>query len=160
MKTNLVHTLYRVQKYGLLPIERFKKMLRPLELRMCGAQKARKTWYSMPLQVFTSFVFRVRVYEYASLSLIILFLPSPPETKDSQLPSLLPMQQEITQSVDAAVRRYNEVTPEDERTPEQRVHAMRSGAHERTTKLNVKMSKLVAVANPDNNQGFLDEVIP
>ena len=95
VKTNLVHTLYRVQKYGLLYIERFKEMLRPLELRMCGAHKARKTWYSMPLQVFTSFVFRVRVYEYASLSLIIIFLPSPSETRNLQLPFLLPMQQEI-----------------------------------------------------------------
>ena len=69
------------------------------------------------------------------------------------------MQQEIAQSVDTTVRRYNEVTPEDERTPEQHMHAMRSGAHERTSKLNVKMSKLVAVANPANSQGFLDEVI-
>ena len=103
--------------------------------------------------------FRVRVYEYASLSLIIIFLPSPPETTNLQLPSVLPVQQEIAQSADAAVRRYNEVTLEDERTPEQRVHAMRSGAHERTSKLNVKMSKLVAIANPANNQGFLDEVI-
>ena len=51
------------------------------------------------------------------------------------------------------------MTPEDERTLEQRVHAMRSGTHERTSKLIVKMSKLVAVANPANNQGFLDEVI-
>ena len=51
------------------------------------------------------------------------------------------------------------MTSEDERIPEQCVHAMRSGAHERTSKLNVKMSKLVAVANPANNQGFLDEVI-
>ena len=70
MKTNLVHTVYRVQKYGLFPIERFKEMLRPSEVRMCGAQKARKTWYSMPLQVFTSFVFRVRVYVHLSLFLI------------------------------------------------------------------------------------------
>ena len=159
VKTNLVHTLYRVQKYGLLPIERFQEMLRPSELRMCGAQKARKTWYSMPLQVFTSFVFRVRVYEYASLSLTIIFLRSSPNITNLQLPSVLPVQQEIAQSTDAAGRRYNEVTPEDDRIPEQRMHAMRSGAHERTSKLNVKMSKLVAVANPANNQGFLDEVI-
>ena len=51
------------------------------------------------------------------------------------------------------------MTPEDERTLEQRVHAMRFGAHERTSKLNVKMSKLVAIANPANQQGFLNEVI-
>ena len=131
---------------------------------MCGAHKARKTWYSMPLQVFTSFVFRVRVYEYSSLSLIIIFLPSPPETTNLQLPSVLPVQQEIAQSADAALQRYNEVTLEDERTPEQCVHAMRSGAHERTNKLNVKTMFLnlvnnVAIVNPANNQGFLDEVI-
>ena len=72
---------------------------------------------------------------------------------------MLPIQQEIAQSADVAVRRYNELIVEDERTPEQRVHAMRFGAHKRTTKLNVKMSKLVVVANPANNQGFLDEVI-
>ena len=51
------------------------------------------------------------------------------------------------------------MTLEDERSPKQRVHAMRSKAHKRTSKLNVKMSKLVAVANLVNNQGFLDEVI-
>ena len=71
---------------------------------------------------------------------------------------MLFVQQEIAQSTDAAVRRYSEMTPKDERTPEQRVHAMRSGAQERTSKLNVKMSKLVAVANPSNQQGFFDEV--
>ena len=63
---------------------------------------------------------------------------------------MLFVQQEIFQSADVAVRRYSEMTLEDERTPEQRVHAMRSGAQERTSKLNVKMSKLVAVANPSN----------
>ena len=51
------------------------------------------------------------------------------------------------------------MTLEDERTLEQHVHAMRSGAHERISKLNVKMSKLVAVVNLANNQGFLNEVI-
>ena len=86
-------------------------------------------------------------------------MPSSPRATNLQLASMLPMQQEIAQSANATVRRYNEMTPEDERSPEQRVHAMRSGAHERTSKLNVKMSKLVAVANPANNEGFLDEMI-
>ena len=69
------------------------------------------------------------------------------------------MQQEIAQFADATVRRYNEMTPEDDRTPVELVHAMRSRAQERISKLNVKMSKLVAVANLANKQGFLDEVI-
>ena len=61
-------------------------------------------------------------------------------------------------AADAAGRRYNEATPDDERRPKELVHAMRAGAKERTSKLNVKMSKLVAVANPANKPCFLEEV--
>ena len=74
-------------------------------------------------------------------------MPSLSQTKNLQLASALLVQQEIAQSADATVRRYNEMTPEDERTPEQRMHAMRSVAHERTSKLNVKMSKLVQLTS-------------
>ena len=128
MKMNLVHTMYRVQKYGLFFIERFKEMLRPSELRMCGPQKARKSWYSMPLQVFTSFVFRVRVCVHPSLFLInivcsaIFFLNN-------------------------KFKSYVGVTCVARNCPVRRC----SNAE--------VMSKLVAVANPSNQQGFLDEVI-
>ena len=72
VKTNLVHTLYRVQKYGLLPMDRFNEMLRPSEVKRCGAQKMKKTWYSMPAEVFTSFVFRVR--KIGLISIFITYL--------------------------------------------------------------------------------------
>ena len=58
VKTNLVHTLYRVQKYGNLELEKFKELLSPEEERACLAN-SRKSWYSMPLEVFTSFIFKV-----------------------------------------------------------------------------------------------------
>ena len=58
VKTNLVHTLYRVQKYGVLELEKFKELLSPEEERACLAN-SRKSWYSMPLEVFTSFIFKV-----------------------------------------------------------------------------------------------------
>ena len=58
MKTNLVHTLYQVQKYGVLELEKFKELLSPKEVKACLAN-SRKTWYSMPLEVFTSFIFKV-----------------------------------------------------------------------------------------------------
>jgi len=61
MKTNLVHMLYQVQKYSELPIEKFKEMLQPSELKRCEVHKTRNTWYKMPLEVFTSFIFRVRL---------------------------------------------------------------------------------------------------
>jgi len=35
MKTNLVHTLYRVQKYGLIEIEKFHELLSEDEVKTC-----------------------------------------------------------------------------------------------------------------------------
>jgi len=65
VKTNLVHTLYCVQKYGLLPLEKFVEMLRPSEKKRCVAvQPGRKHWYSMPIEVFMAFVFQVRCVVY------------------------------------------------------------------------------------------------
>jgi hypothetical protein len=60
--------------------------------------------------------------------------------------------------MDAAVRKYNEITPEEEKTPEELTHVMRAGAKEKTGKLNVKMTKLVTVANPALKPEFLAEV--
>ena len=58
VKTNLVHTLYQVQKYRNLELEKFKELLSSEEERACLAN-SRKSWYSMPLEVFTSFIFKV-----------------------------------------------------------------------------------------------------
>ena len=68
------------------------------------------------------------------------------------------IQQEISQAADAAVRKYTESTPPSERKPEDAAHAMRVGASERTKALTGKMGKLLAVANPSNGPGFLEEV--
>jgi hypothetical protein len=58
VKTNLVHTLYRVQKYGLMELEKFKELLSADEVKTCMAI-TRTKWYSMSLEVFTSFIFKV-----------------------------------------------------------------------------------------------------
>jgi hypothetical protein len=57
MKTNIVHTLFKVQKYGLMLIDQFKDILSPADFRRC--KKSQKTWYSLPLHVFTNFTFQV-----------------------------------------------------------------------------------------------------
>ena len=64
VKTNLVHTLYWVQKYGVLELEKFKELLSPEEERAYLAN-SRKSWYSMPLEVFTSFIFKVHFPSYS-----------------------------------------------------------------------------------------------
>ena len=63
VKTNLVHTLYRVQKYEVLDLEKFKELLSPEEVKACLAN-SRKTWYSMPLEVFTLFIFKVLFHSF------------------------------------------------------------------------------------------------
>ena len=60
--------------------------------------------------------------------------------------------------MDATVQRYNEIALAKEKIPEELTHAMRAGAKEKTRKLNVKMTKLVIVANPTLKLGFLAEV--
>jgi hypothetical protein len=68
------------------------------------------------------------------------------------------VKQEIAQAMDAALRKYNENTPQQDKTPEGLAHAMRAGAKEKTNKLNMKMMKLVTVANPTRRPEFLEEV--
>ena len=60
MKTNLVHTLYQVQKFGVMEIEKFVDLLKPGERKRCLQNRVSKKWYSIPVEVFTSFIFRVR----------------------------------------------------------------------------------------------------
>jgi len=68
------------------------------------------------------------------------------------------VQQEIAHAADAAVRKYNEVTPLEEKSDQGVANAMRVGAKERSMKLIAKMGKLLAVGNPIHGCGFLDEV--
>ena len=72
MKTNIVHTLFRVQKYGLMSIEQFNDILSPADLKV-AKKSQKKTWYSLPLNVFTNFTFQVSIF---SLSRIMVFLHS------------------------------------------------------------------------------------
>jgi hypothetical protein len=58
VKTNIVHTLFRVQKYGLMSLDQFKDLLSPAEFKRCKKSQ-KKTWYSLPLNVFTNFTFQV-----------------------------------------------------------------------------------------------------
>ena len=66
MKTNLVHTLYQVQKFGTMELEKFADLLKPREKKLCLANKDSKKWYSISREVFTSFIFRVRVFHLES----------------------------------------------------------------------------------------------
>ena len=77
MKTNLVHTLHRMQKVGTLPVEEFKGVLSPNEL--IAAKNATKLinqnrpWYNIPRAKFLEYIHSVRtqclyLFQYHSLT--------------------------------------------------------------------------------------------
>ena len=65
MKSNLVHTLFRVRKYGLMDLEKFKDVLSPSDYRRCERSN-KNTWYSLTQGVFTSFIFQVLLCDVQS----------------------------------------------------------------------------------------------
>ena len=65
VKTNTVHTLFRVQKYGLMPLEQYQDILTPADIKRCKrSQNTKKTWYTLNLHVFTHFIFQVKYQIY------------------------------------------------------------------------------------------------
>lgn len=155
VKTNTVHTLFRVRKYGLMSLDKFTEVLSPSDLRKCKrAQK--QTWYSLPLEVFTSFIFQVRIDPSYSkcqlsnssnvLSVISLNL------------SILFWQHEISVAADEGIRLHQEQSDGDV-TLESTEAAMRKAVEDKIQKLRMKMGKLVAVSNPELTDGWLQEVL-
>jgi len=53
-----VHTLYQVQKYGMMQLNKFKEILSPEEMKIF-LNNTRLKWYTIPFEVFTGFIFKV-----------------------------------------------------------------------------------------------------
>jgi len=69
------------------------------------------------------------------------------------------LQQEISQAVDAAMRKYHEITRVEEKSALGVANAMGDGAKERAKQLTSKMQKLLSIANPKHGLRFLQEVM-
>ena len=63
VKTNLVHTLHRMQKVGLLPVASFKDMLTAEELQVAQKQadsmESKKPWYPIPRVKFLDYIYSI-----------------------------------------------------------------------------------------------------
>jgi hypothetical protein len=58
VKQNLVHTLYQVQRYGQMLVEKFQDIITPAEMDQALKYKP-LSWYSLLADVLTSLIFRV-----------------------------------------------------------------------------------------------------
>jgi hypothetical protein len=57
VKTNTVHTLFRVRKYGQMDLEKLKDVLSAADFMRCKRGQ-KKTWYTMPMNISSPSSFR------------------------------------------------------------------------------------------------------
>lgn len=58
MKTNLVHDLYQVRKYGMMTVEQLKGIISPAEYERAKAYVP-QSWFTLPADTLTTLIFRV-----------------------------------------------------------------------------------------------------
>jgi hypothetical protein len=58
VKTNLVHQLYQVRKFGTMPLDYFTELLSRKEMDRCQ-NSVKRGWCSLQADVFTALMFRV-----------------------------------------------------------------------------------------------------
>jgi hypothetical protein len=58
MKTNLVHDLHQVRKFGLMPVEQFKGIISPSDFERVKIY-VQQSWFTLPVDVFTTPIFSV-----------------------------------------------------------------------------------------------------
>ena len=65
VKTNLVHTLHRIQKVGTLPVDEFKCILSAKEIQAAKnsllSNKENKPWYNIPRAKFLEYIHNVSI---------------------------------------------------------------------------------------------------
>ena len=160
VKTNLVHQLYQVRKFGTMPLSHFTELLSPQELERCR-NSVKRGWTNLQQDVFTCLMFRVIFL----LSLLYGIFHSRECVNFSikiYTPNILVFgalfQQDIAAAGDLAVLVYREETKPEDVTREGIAAAMKMGIKDRTSKLIVKLGKMTAVANPAHGPEFLQEV--
>jgi hypothetical protein len=68
-----VHTLYQVQKYGQMPVEKFHGIITPAEMDWALKYKP-LNWYSLPSNVLTFLIYRVSGLLHFILCILTYYL--------------------------------------------------------------------------------------
>ena len=160
VKTNLVHQLYQVRKFGSMPLSYFSELLSPEEMERCR-NSVKRGWTNLQQDVFTSLMFRV-IFLLSLLYCIFCSRECVHFSIKICTSNILffgtLFQQDIAAAGDLAVLVYREETKPEDVTREGIAAAMKMGIKERTSKLIVKLGKMTAVANPAHGPEFLQEV--
>jgi hypothetical protein len=153
------YTLYHVKALGSLPLETLKEMLSEEDYRKCASSPhIGKTWFKMTIDVFVAFFFRVGPKshhlilhcEVHCLAIMFEFIV--------MLLALCPLQQEIAEAADDAVRKYYDETAKEDRSNAAVTVVMRAAARTMQQSFRGQFAKHLAIANPKFGDKFLQVV--
>ena len=153
MKASLPSRLQRIWTSGSLPLEEYTKLISVEDKKICETEKSKhETWYSLTLDIFVAFLYKVSIKSLSSFSSCLTQRP-----KLLMVPLLL--QKEISAVVDAAAFQYKETTPVEDRTAPGIWLAMTKAQQKMVKLIRARnFDKYIAVANPKNGDAFFDEV--
>ena len=153
MKASLPSRLQRIQTFGSLPLEEYTKLISAEDIRICEIEKSKhETWYSLTLDIFVTFLYKVSIKSLSSFSSCLIQRP-----KLLMVPLFL--QKEISATENAAALQYKETTPVKDRTAPGIWLAMTKAQQKMVKLIRARnLDKYIAVANPKNDDVFFDEV--
>ena len=96
MKASVPSRLQRIQTFESLPLEEYTKLISAEEIKICEIEKSKhETWYSLTLDIFVAFLYKVSIKSLSSFSSCLTQRPK-------LLMVLLFVQKEISTAADAA----------------------------------------------------------
>ena len=157
VSTNLVHTLYRMQSIGTMPLTSFKKQLDPKSYKRCE-EKSVETWYSLTRPIFLDYMYSVSSSIFSTMFFIFIHLHFTLHLYVLiNFGFWLILQQELAEASDIALNHYNETHPL-ERTSEGVSKAMSAAVNKKRAMLSSSFSKQLAIADINLTPAFLEEV--
>jgi hypothetical protein len=71
--TNLVHTIYRMQSIGTMPLTSFRKQLDPKIYKRCE-EKSVETWFSLTPPIFLDYMYSASSSTFATMYFMFIHL--------------------------------------------------------------------------------------
>ena len=153
MKASLPSRLQRIWTFGGLPLEEYTKLISAEDIKICETEKSKhETWYSLMLDIFVAFLYKVSIKSLSSFSSCLTQRPK-------LLMVLLFLQKEISAAADVAVLQYKETTPIEDKTAPGIWLAMTKAQQKMVKLIRARnFDKYIAMANPKNGDAFFNEV--
>ena len=153
MKASLPSRLQQIRTFGSLPLEEYTKLIFAEDIKICETEKSKhETWYSLMLDIFVAFLYKVRIKSLSSFSSCLTRRP-----KLLMVPLIL--QKEISAATDDDALQYKETTLVEDRIAPGIWLAMTKAQQKMVKLIRAKnFDKYIAMANPKNGDAFFDEV--